>query len=88
MTDREIIEDIRRRLKGYGDSRLHGDGGLVQATMNAWDASERDRERLAGEVEALHGRLRQIAQLSVQDVNTTQGFRVLGKIERIARGTA
>ena len=81
----DILADIRLRLKAFPESRLDGPNGVVQATMNAWDAAEKDAEKGWSEVKRLRQVLKDVAELSVQDVDSRLVWHTLGRIERIAR---
>lgn len=85
MTDREILEDIRLRLKGLGVSKLHGDRGLVQVTMDAWSEACEDADKGWKRVRDLESALHKIAAIAIQDVDREFVWLTLDKIASIAK---
>lgn len=85
MTNDEILEDIRLRLKGISQSKLHGDKGLVQATMDAWHEAAEDADKGWKEVTRLKTVLRDCAELATQSMNSDVAHVALLYIEKAAR---
>lgn len=87
MTDSEILKDIRLRLKGMPQSMLHGDHGLVQATVDAWAEAATDADIVWTRVRDLESALHSIASIALPDVKSGNGTCeiALRKIVNIAK---
>lgn len=54
MTEQcHVCDDVRKRLKGFPESRLDGYGGLAEAVMNSLTAREKEFAAHAVECDAL-----------------------------------